>query len=46
MFQNAEEARKFISDVDVKFVDVRFCDDHRGATVVTRERRPPGRLRQ
>ncbi|MEU6254549.1 type I glutamate--ammonia ligase [Streptomyces sp. NPDC047043] len=26
MFQNAEEARKFISDVDVKFVDVRFCD--------------------
>ncbi|WP_367324966.1 type I glutamate--ammonia ligase [Streptomyces sp. HUAS ZL42] len=26
MFQNAEEARKFISDVDVSFVDVRFCD--------------------
>jgi glutamine synthetase len=26
MFQNAEEARKFIADVDVKFVDVRFCD--------------------
>ena len=26
MFQNAEDARKFISDVDVKFVDVRFCD--------------------
>jgi glutamine synthetase len=26
MFQNAEEARKFLSDVDVKFVDVRFCD--------------------
>ncbi|EPD62901.1 type I glutamate--ammonia ligase [Streptomyces sp. HGB0020] len=26
MFQNAEETRKFISDADVKFVDVRFCD--------------------
>ncbi|PWI20150.1 type I glutamate--ammonia ligase [Streptomyces sp. Act143] len=26
MFQNVEEARKFISDVDVRFVDVRFCD--------------------
>ncbi|MCI3275182.1 type I glutamate--ammonia ligase [Streptomyces cylindrosporus] len=26
MFQNAEEARKFITDEDVKFVDVRFCD--------------------
>ncbi|MGW4734169.1 type I glutamate--ammonia ligase [Streptomyces shenzhenensis] len=26
MFQNAEEARKFIADADVKFVDVRFCD--------------------
>ncbi|MCT9083213.1 type I glutamate--ammonia ligase [Streptomyces fulvoviolaceus] len=26
MFRNAEEARKFIRDVDVKFVDVRFCD--------------------
>jgi glutamine synthetase len=26
MFQNSEEARKFISDMDVKFVDVRFCD--------------------
>ncbi|WP_329458210.1 type I glutamate--ammonia ligase [Streptomyces sp. NBC_01497] len=26
MFQNADEAKKFISDEDVKFVDVRFCD--------------------
>ncbi|MGO4425638.1 glutamine synthetase beta-grasp domain-containing protein, partial [Streptomyces sp. MCAF7] len=26
MFQNADDARKFISDEDVKFVDVRFCD--------------------
>lgn len=26
MFQSAEDARKFISDLDVKFVDVRFCD--------------------
>ena len=26
MFQNADEAKKFIADEDVKFVDVRFCD--------------------
>ncbi|WP_419993608.1 type I glutamate--ammonia ligase [Streptomyces boninensis] len=26
MFQNADEARGFIRDQDVKFVDVRFCD--------------------
>ncbi|EST35022.1 glutamine synthetase [Streptomycetaceae bacterium MP113-05] len=26
MFQNADEAQKFIADEDVKFVDVRFCD--------------------
>jgi glutamine synthetase len=26
MFQNAEDARKFLADEDVKFVDVRFCD--------------------
>lgn len=26
MFQNADDARKFIADEDVKFVDVRFCD--------------------
>jgi glutamine synthetase len=26
MFQNADEAKKFIVDEDVKFVDVRFCD--------------------
>ncbi|MHC3467845.1 type I glutamate--ammonia ligase [Streptomyces sp. 7R007] len=26
MFQDAEEARKFVSDADVAFVDVRFCD--------------------
>ncbi|MDX3237231.1 type I glutamate--ammonia ligase [Streptomyces sp. ME03-5709C] len=25
-FQNADEVQKFISDNDVKFVDVRFCD--------------------
>ncbi|MFF3563175.1 type I glutamate--ammonia ligase [Streptomyces sp. NPDC002574] len=25
-FQNADEVKKFISDNDVKFVDVRFCD--------------------
>ena len=26
MFQNADEAKKFIADEDVKFIDVRFCD--------------------
>lgn len=26
MFQNADEMKKFLSDNDVKFVDVRFCD--------------------
>ena len=26
MFQNADDAKKFIADEDVKFVDVRFCD--------------------
>uniref|UniRef100_A0AAU2VA72 Glutamine synthetase n=1 Tax=Streptomyces sp. NBC_00003 TaxID=2903608 RepID=A0AAU2VA72_9ACTN len=26
MFQNADDAKKFIADNDVKFVDVRFCD--------------------
>ncbi|HEX5568066.1 MAG TPA: type I glutamate--ammonia ligase [Streptomyces sp.] len=26
MFQNADEAQKYISDNDIKFVDVRFCD--------------------
>ena len=26
MFQNADEVSRFISDEDVKFVDVRFCD--------------------
>src|SRR3954452_16840515 len=26
MFQNADEAKKFIADEGVKFVDVRFCD--------------------
>ena len=26
MFQNADEAKKYIADEDVKFVDVRFCD--------------------
>ena len=26
MFQNADDATKFIADEDVKFVDVRFCD--------------------
>lgn len=26
MFQNADEAKKYIADNDVKFVDVRFCD--------------------
>ncbi|WP_066943479.1 type I glutamate--ammonia ligase [Streptomyces lushanensis] len=26
MFQNADEAKKFIADEEVKFVDVRFCD--------------------
>ncbi|GHH34336.1 type I glutamate--ammonia ligase [Streptomyces candidus] len=26
MFGNADEAKKFIADNDVKFVDVRFCD--------------------
>jgi glutamine synthetase len=26
MFQNAEEAKRFIANADVKFVDVRFCD--------------------
>ncbi|MDI5967470.1 type I glutamate--ammonia ligase [Streptomyces sp. SL13] len=26
MFQNADEANKFLRDEDVKFVDVRFCD--------------------
>ncbi|MFC4030242.1 type I glutamate--ammonia ligase [Streptomyces polygonati] len=26
MFQNADDVKKFISDEDVKFVDVRFCD--------------------
>ncbi len=25
MFQNADEAKKFIADEDVKFIDVRFC---------------------
>ncbi|WP_372349618.1 glutamine synthetase beta-grasp domain-containing protein [Streptomyces sp. KL116D] len=26
MFQNADDAKKFIADEDVKLVDVRFCD--------------------
>lgn len=26
MFQNADDAKKFIADNDVKFIDVRFCD--------------------
>ena len=26
MFTNADEVLKFISDQDIKFVDVRFCD--------------------
>jgi glutamine synthetase len=26
MFQNADDAKKFIADEDVKFIDVRFCD--------------------
>ncbi|MDF9812763.1 type I glutamate--ammonia ligase [Streptomyces sp. SPB162] len=26
MFQNADDVKKFISDEDVKFIDVRFCD--------------------
>ncbi|MFF3693677.1 MULTISPECIES: type I glutamate--ammonia ligase [unclassified Streptomyces] len=26
MFQNGDDAKKFIADNDVKFVDVRFCD--------------------
>ena len=26
MFQNGDEAKKFIADEDVKFIDVRFCD--------------------
>ncbi|WP_217146231.1 glutamine synthetase beta-grasp domain-containing protein, partial [Streptomyces sp. AC627_RSS907] len=26
MFQNGDDAKKFIADEDVKFVDVRFCD--------------------
>ena len=26
MFQNADDAKRFIADEDVKFVDVRFCD--------------------
>ncbi|MCG7526302.1 type I glutamate--ammonia ligase [Streptomyces sp. OfavH-34-F] len=26
MFQNADDAKKFIADHDVKFIDVRFCD--------------------
>jgi glutamine synthetase len=26
MFQNAAEAKKYIADNDVKFIDVRFCD--------------------
>lgn len=26
MFQNADDAKKFIADQDVKFIDVRFCD--------------------
>ncbi|MFJ7417898.1 type I glutamate--ammonia ligase [Streptomyces uncialis] len=26
MFKNADEAKKYIADEDVKFIDVRFCD--------------------
>ncbi|WP_069811742.1 type I glutamate--ammonia ligase [Streptomyces sp. TP-A0874] len=26
MFENADDARRFIADEDVKFIDVRFCD--------------------
>ncbi|MFF9347561.1 type I glutamate--ammonia ligase [Streptomyces sp. NPDC014734] len=26
MFQNADDAKKYIADEDVKFIDVRFCD--------------------
>ncbi|MFE6662324.1 type I glutamate--ammonia ligase [Streptomyces sp. NPDC057697] len=26
MFQNADDAKKYIADNDVKFIDVRFCD--------------------
>ncbi|MBW5484130.1 type I glutamate--ammonia ligase [Streptomyces bambusae] len=26
MFQNADDAKKYIADNDIKFVDVRFCD--------------------
>ncbi|MCX4727026.1 type I glutamate--ammonia ligase [Streptomyces sp. NPDC090052] len=26
MFQNADDVKKFITDEDVKFIDVRFCD--------------------
>ncbi|GAA4958086.1 hypothetical protein GCM10023238_26040 [Streptomyces heliomycini] len=26
MFQNADDAKKYLADEDVKFIDVRFCD--------------------